>query len=49
MGEYLGKNKNRQDTGTPTFTASLFKRASTWIKPKYTWKEKMDKRDVVHM
>ena len=49
MGVYIGKTKNRQDTGTPTFSAALFTRALTWIQPRCPWKEKVDKEDVVLM
>ena len=49
MGVYLGKTKNRQDTGTLTFCAALFRNASTWVQVTCPWKEKMDKEDVVLM
>ena len=49
MGVYLGKTKTRQDTGTPTLTAALFTRASTWVQLKCPWKEKLDKEDLVLM
>ena len=49
MGVCLGKIKNRQDTGKPTFSAARFTRASIWIQRKSPWKEKMDKEDVVRM
>ena len=40
MGVYLGKTKNRQDTGTPTFSAALFRNASIWVQLTCSWKEK---------
>ena len=40
MGVYLGKTKNRQDTGTPKFRAALFTRTSTSEHLEYPRKEK---------
>ena len=42
MGVYPGETKKRQDTGTPTFSAALFRNASTWVQFTCSWKEKMD-------